>query len=69
MIEQVRKAVEQNKPTKIIIENFQKREGIIFTSDRSSVELDDEVINTFNHKLQNNKKKYKIISDNYYCSQ
>ena len=43
MIKQVQKVVEQNKFTKIIIESFQKRDGIIFTSERSSVELDDEV--------------------------
>ena len=43
MIKQVQKVVEQNKFTKIIIENFQKRDGIIFTSECSSVELDDEV--------------------------
>ena len=57
MIEQVQKAVEHKKPTKIIIENFQKQEGIIFTSEHTSVELDDEVINIFNYKLHNNNRK------------
>ena len=56
MIKQVQKAVEQNKFTKIIIESFQKRDGIIFTSERSSVELDDEV----STNLINRQYKYKI---------
>lgn len=56
MIKQVQKVVEQNKFTKIIIESFQKRDGIIFTSERSSVELDDEVWTN----LINREYKYKI---------
>ena len=45
MIRQVQKAVDEGIPTKITIENFQKRNGTIYTSDRTSVELDNEVIN------------------------
>ena len=44
MIRQVQKAVDEGIPTKITIENFQKRNGTIYTSDRTSVELDNEVI-------------------------
>ena len=44
MIRQVQKAVDEGIPTKITIENFQKRSGTIYTSDRTTVELDNEVI-------------------------
>ena len=44
MIRQVQKAVDEGIPAKITIENFQKRNGAIYTSDRTSVELDNEVI-------------------------
>ena len=43
MIKQVQDAVNSQADTKIIIENFQKRDGVIHTSDKSSVELDIEV--------------------------
>ena len=44
MIRQVQKTVDEGIPTKITIENFQKRSGTIYTSDRTTVELDNEVI-------------------------
>ena len=44
MIRQVQKAVDEGIPTKITIENFQKRSGTIYTSDWTTVELDNEVI-------------------------
>ena len=44
MIRQVQKAVDEGIPTKITIEIFQKRSGTIYTSDRTTVKLDNEVI-------------------------
>ena len=44
MIRQVQKAVDEGIPTKITIANFQKRSGTIYTSDQTTVELDNEVI-------------------------
>ena len=44
MIQQIKKAVADNPMTKITIENFQKRDGVIFTSGKSSIEIDTEVI-------------------------
>ena len=44
MIRQVQKVVDEGIDTKITIENFQKRSGTIYTSDRTTVELDNEVI-------------------------
>ena len=45
MIQQVQAAAAANEtPTKIIIESFQKRDNALFTSDKSTVELDTEVI-------------------------
>ena len=32
MLKQIQKAVEEKTPTKLIIESFQKRDGMIFTS-------------------------------------
>ena len=43
MLKQIQKAVEDKTPTKLIIESFQKRDGMIFTSERTSLELDVEV--------------------------
>ena len=33
MLKQIQKAVEEKKPTKLIIESFQKQDGLIFTSE------------------------------------
>ena len=44
MLKQIQKAVEDKTPTKLIIEIFQKRDGLIFTSERTSLELDVEVL-------------------------
>ena len=44
MIRQVQKVVDEGIPTKITIENFQKRSGTIYTSDWTTVELDNEVV-------------------------
>ena len=44
MLKQIQKAVEEKTPTKLIIESFQKRGGLIFTSERTSLELDVEVL-------------------------
>ena len=44
MLKQIQKAVEDKTPTKLIIESFQKRDGLIFTSERTSLELDVEVL-------------------------
>ena len=57
MLKQIQKAVEDKTPTKLIIESFQKRDGLIFTSERTSLELDVEVfkINYLtNIKIQEN---------------
>ena len=43
MLKQIQKAVEDKTPTKLIIESFQKRDGLIFTSEQTSLELDVEV--------------------------
>jgi len=43
MIKQVCSAAASGIPTKITIESFQKRDKAIFTSDRSTVELDTQV--------------------------
>ena len=44
MLKQIQKSVEDKTPTKLIIESFQKRDGLIFTSERTSLELDVEVL-------------------------
>ena len=44
MIPQVQAAIKDNATAKITIENFQKRDGIIFTSEKTSVEIDTEVL-------------------------
>ena len=44
MIQQIKRAVADNPMTKITIENFQKRDGVIFTLEKSSIEIDTEVI-------------------------
>ena len=43
-LKQIQKAVEEKTPTKLIIESFQKQDGLIFTSERTSLELDVEVL-------------------------
>ena len=43
MIRQVIAAASSETAMKITIKNFQKRENAIFTSDRSSIELDTQV--------------------------
>ena len=43
MIKQLQTAVAEGAITKITIENFQKRDDILFTSERSSIEIDSEV--------------------------
>ena len=44
MLKQIQKAVEEKTPTKLIIESFQKQDGLIFTSEQTSVKLDVEVL-------------------------
>ena len=44
MLKQIQKAVEEKTPTKLIIESFQKWDGLIFTSEWTSLELDVEVL-------------------------
>ena len=43
MIQQIQQAVKSSIPTKITIENFQKRDGKIFTSESTVIELDNTV--------------------------
>ena len=43
MIKQLQAAVREDSVTKITIENFQKCDNIIFTSEKSSIEIDTEV--------------------------
>ena len=43
MVKQVKRAMLENEMVKITIENFQKRDGILFTSEKSSIEIDTEV--------------------------
>ena len=43
MIQQIKKAVADNPMTKITVKNFQKQDGVIFTSEKSSIEIDTEV--------------------------
>ena len=43
MLKQIQKAVEEKTPKKLIIDSFQKWDGLIFTSERISLELDVEV--------------------------
>ena len=45
MIQQIQSAVKRSVPTKITIENFQKRQGKIFTSESTIIELDNAVSN------------------------
>ena len=44
MLKQIQKAVEEKTSTKLIIESFQKRDGLICTSEQTSLELDVEVL-------------------------
>ena len=46
MIKQVNRAMSENEMVKITIENFQKRDGILFTSEKSSIEIDTEVFSS-----------------------
>ena len=43
MLKQIQKSVEDKTPTKLIIESFQKRDGLIFTSEQTSLELGVEL--------------------------
>ena len=43
MIKQVQEGAQSGSMTKITIENFQKRDRSIFTSEKSTVELDNKV--------------------------
>ena len=45
MIKQIEQAMKTTVPTKITIENFQKRDGKIFTSESTLIELDNTVSN------------------------
>ena len=45
MINQIHQVVKANTPTKITVENFQKRQGKIFTSESTIIELDNTVNN------------------------
>ena len=58
MIRQVQKVVDEGIPTKITIENFQKRSGTIYTSDWITVELDNEVIKVSVQHLKKTKQTY-----------
>ena len=62
MLKQIQKAVEEKTPTKLIIESFQKRDGLI--SEWTSLELDVEVLKK---KLFDNYKNItKYLNDYYY---
>ena len=64
MLKQIQKAVGEKTPTKLIIESFQKRNGLIFTSEWTSLGLDVEV---FKKKLfENYKNATKYLNDYYY---
>ena len=64
MLRQIQKAVEEKTPTKLIIESFQKWDGLIFTSEWTSLKLDVEV---FKKKLFDNyKNTTKYLNDYYY---
>ena len=45
MINQIQQVVQANTPTKITVENFQKHQGKIFTSESTIIELDNTVNN------------------------
>ena len=45
MINQIQQTMKSRIPTKITMENFQKRDGKIFTSETTVIELDDTVSN------------------------
>ena len=45
MINQIQQVVQANTPTKITVENFQKCQGKIFTSESTIIELDNTVNN------------------------
>ena len=67
MINQIHQVVKGNTPTKITVENFQKRQGKIFMSESTIIELDNTVNNyLFIFKLfssfskKKKKKLYKL---------
>ena len=60
MLKQIQKAVEDKTPTKLIIESFQKQDGMIFTSERTSLELDVEVYKKIILFLQSKYTFYQI---------
>ena len=66
IIRQVQKMVDEGIPTKITIENFQKRSGTIYTSDRTTVELDNEIIKLLVKHLK--KLNTVIINNNKYSN-
>ena len=45
MIDQIQQSVKSMTATKITLENFQKRQGKIFTSETTVIELNDTVSN------------------------
>ena len=59
MLKQIQKAVEEKTSTKLIIESFQKWDGLIFTSERTSLELDVEVLKKNIWQLQKYNKIFK----------
>ena len=64
MLKQIQKAVEDKTPTKLIIESFQEQDGLIFTSEQTSLELDVEVLQK--HYLTIIKIQQKYLDDYYY---
>ena len=66
MLKQIQKAVEDKTPTKLIIESFLKRDGVIFTSERTSLKLDVEVLKK--KLFDNYKNPRKYLNDYYYIN-
>ena len=64
MIKQIQDLSASSDNVKITIENFKKSDGMIFTSEKSSIELDTSVIITY-YKI-NNRNFNKYIKNNKY---
>ena len=60
MINQIHQVVKANTLTKITVENFQKRQGKIFTSESTIIELDNTVNNLYLNFFLHFQKKEEI---------
>ena len=66
MLKQIQKAVEEKTPTKLIIESFQKWDGLIFTPEWTSLKLDVEVLKK--NYLTTRKKTTKYLNDFFFLN-